>query len=230
MAINWEYSVVAFLDVLGFSNFVESDAKSLHPAHLDQLLNCIKQVKAASKDLDVRAFSDSIVISASLTSKNVATLLHNVANLQRIFIRSGVLVRGAIAFGKHFADENLIYSEALISAYVEERDDARFPRILVNKNLLDWFMNNAETDSVLKSAVAPILLTDRDGRVFLNYLDTDSLQSQLKVLKSYQVQNVSPTVLEKIQWLAEYHNYVAAELDATSIFDGAMLQGFRKVE
>jgi hypothetical protein len=229
MAINWDYGVVAFLDVLGFANFVESDAKSLHPKHLDKLLHCIKEVKAAAKDLDVRAFSDSIVISAPLNSGNVANLLHNVANLQRIFVRSGVLVRGAIAFGKHFADENLVYSEELISAYVEERDDARFPRILVNKNLLDWFMNNAETDEASRAAVAPILLADRDSRVFLNYLDPESLQSQLKVLREYQVQNVSPTVLEKIQWLAGYHNYVAAQLDVASTFDGPMLQGFRKI-
>lgn len=229
MAITWTYSVVAFIDVLGFSSFVDADSKSLVPVHLQRLYDALQEVKKAapSKNLEVRAFSDSIVISTDLSSSCVAELLETVANLQRILLDRHVLVRGAIAFGKHFADAELIYSDALIKAYTEERDQARFPRILINKDLLDWFCNDFATDTFIKARVAPLCLTDRDDRVFLHYLTPSYLATNLALLKTYNSQSMTASVLEKIQWLAEYHNFVAAKEDDQFIFDGAMIDGFR---
>jgi hypothetical protein len=227
VATKWDYGVVAFIDVLGFSSLVAADAASLEPSHLDRLRTSLQEVKAAAVDLDIRAFSDSIVISSALTSANVTNLLQSVLNLQRIFVRRSVLVRGAIAFGKHFADLDLIYSEALIRAYQEERDHARFPRILVNKDLLDWLMHDAGTTEEIKTAVNLLLLTDRDNRVFLNYLSVGALESHLKLLNGYDTGAATASVLEKIQWLAEYHNYVAGKAGSTFSCDGPLLRGFR---
>ena len=229
MSITWEYSVVAFIDVLGFSSFVEADSKSLAPTHLQRLYDALQQVKnaAPSNNLEVRAFSDSIVISTDLSSSCVAELFETVVNLQRIFIDRHVLVRGAIAFGKHFADSELIYSDALIKAYTEERDQARFPRILINKNLLDWFRNDFATDALIRDRIEPLFLTDRDDRVFLHYLNLSCLPAILTLLQTYNSQSMTATVLEKVQWLAEYHNFVAAKEGDHLLFDGAMIDGFR---
>lgn len=229
MSITWEYSVVAFIDVLGFSSFVEADSKSLVPVHLQRLYDALQQVKQAapSENLEVRAFSDSIVISTSLSSSCVAELFETVVNLQRIFIDRHVLVRGAIAFGKHFADSELIYSDALIKAYTEERDQARFPRILINKNLLDWFRNDFATDASIRDRIGPLFLTDRDDRVFLHYLTGACLPASLELLKTYSSQSMTATVLEKVQWLAEYHNFVAAKEGDHLIFNGTMIDGFK---
>lgn len=70
--MNWSYSAVAFIDVLGFSSFVEADARSVEPARLLKLQGLLAGVKSSATELDVRAFSDSITISAPLESSAVA--------------------------------------------------------------------------------------------------------------------------------------------------------------
>jgi len=123
--MQWSYCVVAFIDVLGFSSFVEADACSVEPTQLINLKGLLAGVTSDSPELDVRAFSDSITISAPLESAAVVSLFNATLDLQRRFVSGGVLVRGGIAFGKHYSDETIIYSEALIRAYQLERDKAR---------------------------------------------------------------------------------------------------------
>lgn len=229
MSVEWSYAAVAFIDVLGFSSFVESDARSIEPARLLALRELLAGVKDGAAALDVRAFSDSITISAPLESKAIAQLLKTVLNLQIRFVSGGVLVRGGIAFGKHYGDETLIYSEALIRAYELERDKARFPRILIDKNLLDWYFHNNATELKDAEAVKSVLLVDRDDFTFLNYLSVESIETHLNVICSYHVQNATPSVLEKIQWICQYHNFIAERNNSPHIYDGPMLSGFRSI-
>lgn len=105
MATTWSYGAVAFIDVLGFSALVSSDARSTIPAHLDKLRTLLAKVKESSPKLDVRAFSDSITIAAPLATKDVEDLFESIVSLQQMFVMGGALVRGGVAFGKHFADD-----------------------------------------------------------------------------------------------------------------------------
>lgn len=229
MEENWSYGAVAFIDVLGFSALVSSDSKSIQPMYLNKLRGLLGKVKEASPDLDVRAFSDCITIAAPLTSDRVALLLESVISLQRLLVGGGVLVRGGVAFGKHFADDTLIYSEALIRAYLLERDKARFPRVLVDPDLLDWYFHNEETTPEGVDMVKASLLTDRDNQVFLNYLQPSVLEEHLTIIKTYKVDNATPSVLEKVQWLGQYHNHIAKSAGSQHVFSGQMLDGFREV-
>ncbi|MCH7345563.1 hypothetical protein LZ017_19505 [Pelomonas sp. CA6] len=228
MSIEWSYGAVAFIDVLGFSAFVESDAKSIAPVHLPRLSAVLARVREASPDLDVRAFSDSITITAPLESAKVANLLKSVVELQRLFIEGGVLVRGGVAFGKHFADESLVFSEALIRAYVLERDQARFPRILVAADLLDWYFHDPATTAELAAEAHSLLLTDRDNFTFLDYLHSATLKPHLDAIQAYKIANSTPSVLEKVQWLCQYHNFRAAASGSEHVYSGPMVDGFRQ--
>ena len=225
----WSFGAVAFIDVLGFSSFVENDAKTIEPKNLLKLREILKGVKDTAPDLDVRAFSDSIVISADLESTAVSRLLTTVVNLQRHFVSGGVLIRGGVAFGKHYADETLIYSEALIRAYELERDKARFPRILVAKDLIDWYFHNQNTQASDANFVRSILLTDRDGMDFIDYLQEEFIQSHLKTISAYQKLKTTPSVLEKIQWICQYHNFSADRFGSPNKYDGPMLTGFHSI-
>lgn len=227
--MNWSYSAVAFIDVLGFSSFVEADARSVEPARLLKLQGLLAGVKSSATELDVRAFSDSITISAPLESSAVAKLIKTTLDLQSRFVSGGVLVRGGIAFGKHYGDETLIYSEALIRAYQLERDKARFPRILVAEDLLDWYFHNQETKPEDSHTVKAFLIVDRDNFVFIDYLNAASIESHLQVINAYNVDNATPSVLEKIQWLCQYHNFSAERVGSPHVYGGAMLGGFRQL-
>lgn len=228
MEASWSYGAVAFVDILGFSALVSSDSKSIKPVHLERLRDLLSKIKDGSPNLDIRAFSDSITIATTLTSERVAHLFESVTSLQRLLVGGGVLVRGGVAFGKHFADETLVYSEALIRAYLLERDKARFPRILADRDLLDWFFHNSETTANQAETVRTLLLTDRDNQVFLNYLRPEALQQHLAVIQTYKVNDATPSVLEKIQWLGQYHNFVASSVGSPDMFSGPMLDGFRE--
>ena len=232
MPAAWNYGVVAFIDVLGFASFVEQDASSLTPQHLDNFLACLQAVRASTpvEHLDVRAFSDSIIISTGLSSVEVTELLVAAVALQRIFIQRGVLVRGAVAFGKHYLDKDLIYSEALVRAYRRERDMARFPRILIDRDLLDWYINDAGTTNELARQAIPLMLRDRDNQVFLHYLNNNSVAAHRDLLLSYKLDGVTASVLEKLQWMAEYHNYFAKSKAPAILFAGPLVADFRPLE
>jgi hypothetical protein len=229
MNLDWMYGAVAFIDILGFSAMVSSDSNSLEPRHLAKLQTLIRKVKESSPDLDLRAFSDSITISVPLKSERIAYLLSSVSALQRMLVSEGVLVRGGVAFGKHFADDSLVYSEALINAYILERDKARFPRILVDPNLIDWYFHNIETSTSDAKKVKQLLLTDRDNQIFLNYLNHECIQQHLSTLEKYNIEDATPSVLEKIQWLGQYHNFIAESTSSSHFFSGDMLNGFREI-
>jgi len=228
----WDYGLVAFLDVLGFSSYVRFDSRSVDPEHLQKLLDALTEVRQSTigKSVDLRAFSDSVILSAPFSLEGVGHLVSVVIGLQRIFIRRNVLVRGGIAFGKHFADANAIYSEALVTAYELERDHARFPRVLIDPNLFDWFINDNRLGLELRDAVARNLLRDRDGRLFLHYLDAELLPAHESLLRNYEPAQLTASVLEKVQWLAEYHNYTVSGIDGSKSITLAFEAGFQVVQ
>ncbi len=214
----WEYGIVGFLDILGFGSFVRTDSQAAEPHHLERLLSALEQVRSsAAAGVDLRAFSDSVILSAALSIQSVVDVVIAVVHLQRAFVSRGVLIRGAIAFGKHFADEHAIYSAALVTAYELERDHARFPRVIVDDNLLDWFINDSRLAEQQRSTVVDSLRRDRDNRVFVHYLDGPLLPAHETLLRGYDHSGLTASVLEKIQWLAEYHNYAACSDGGTPV-------------
>lgn len=221
--------MVAFIDILGFSSFISDDAQSIEPARLLELRQLLASVKSSAVELDVRAFSDSIIISAPLEVTAVVQLLKTTLDLQSRFVSNGVLVRGGIAFGKHYSDDTLIYSEALIRAYELEKDKARFPRILVASDLLDWYFHNESTKPEDADLVKSILLVDRDNFTFIDYLQVEAIESHLRVIGLYKIYNATPSVLEKIQWLCQYHNFKAEQANSRYSYNGPMLSGFRQL-
>jgi hypothetical protein len=229
MVAEWQFAVVAFIDVLGFAALVEEDARSTDPKHLHRLVACLAEARESTPagKLDVRSFSDSIIISAPLVAVGLADVVSSVVGLQRIFARNRVLIRGAIAYGKHFSDRDSVYSEALVRAYKLERGHARFPRVIIDPDLLDWFMNESCAGDGLKKVVVDAILLDRDARAFVNYLDATSLKGHLELIRSYDLVRLSASVLEKLQWLAAYHNFVARPVDPSALVSGPLAQGFR---
>lgn len=231
MDMKWDFGAVAFLDILGFSSFIDQDAKSVLPIHLERIRESIAEAKAEeiAKHLELRAFSDSIILSTDLSTNSVLNLFHAVVRLQQKFISRGVLVRGGVAFGKHYADSDLIYSEGLVAAYKLERDTARFPRVVASVDILDWLLNHKDVTEKIKEEIHGILLKDRDGLVFLNYMEPNLLPAHLKLLNSYNAIDLTASVLEKLRWLADFHNFYAKGCNPDLIFDGAGTENFRSL-
>lgn len=210
-----EFSIVAFIDVLGFSSMVMQDARNHSPVFLPVFKEIIGEVRAsfsgANDGLDVRMFSDSIIVSAPLETANFTKVLAACADLQRRFLARGILLRGGVSFGKHYADEFVMFSDGLITAYQIECKQARYPRIVVDSNVIDYFTNFPNLADDVRTDGYRRMLRDRDRVFFVHYLTRDEFEARTAdTSQLIQRQLGAPeAVLEKLRWLHDYQRFCA---------------------
>lgn len=230
--LKFEYSIVGFLDILGFSAMVKSDTNGTTPKFLHIFKDVFEELEsiASSSSPTVKMFSDSIIIEAELSSNNLLSVIDVSAQLQRLFLKRGILLRGGVAHGKHYSKKNIMFSEALINAYLIESKMARFPRIVIEENLLSYIWHHADTDNELRDEFKKKLIVDRDKAKFVDFLSDENIVSLSSSIKSCLLTNITPeeTVLEKMRWLIDYHNHCAKlcgtpELDAENFNNGFSL-------
>ncbi|VVO86038.1 hypothetical protein PS874_01926 [Pseudomonas fluorescens] len=209
-----DYGLVAFIDILGFSSMVEEDSKGKPPKFLPIFLEVFEEVadSAAGSGCDVKMFSDSIIVEAKLTPGNVVGLLSIAASMQKLFLKRNILVRGGIAFGKHFSSERVTFSQALINAYHLESKVAKFPRIVINDDVLNFAWHHNEANEEVWREVRSLVFRDRDNSAFVHYFVDEDLDDLKPFVQSYIEHNASSheTVLEKMRWLLDYYNYCAS--------------------
>lgn len=152
MAINTKYpdwileracpyrdSYISFLDILGFKQLVQDERNShkiATPYYALQDMFASSDKDSSAGKMSLALISDTIVLSADASIPNI---VENVVSLTSAIIREyweeGIILRGAITFGKLFHDGNIVYGPALVDAYLMERDKAVFPRVIVSKDM-----------------------------------------------------------------------------------------------
>ena len=221
----FDYAVVVFIDILGFREMVSDDAQSTNPRYLPRIIDTIHRVREQKTDtLSIESFSDSVIISAPLSVTSVVAALDTAIKLQRSFVLADVLVRGGVSFGKHYNQNNVLFSEALVSAYEHESMHAKVPRIVIDPNMLDWLVNHQDFTPQLRTHVNSLLCKDRDNWKFLHYIDDVALHHGV-VLRRVKSKISNPSILEKIRWLVDYHNHCARR----GGFNGLAIPGFEVV-
>lgn len=205
--MEFAFHFVAFLDILGFSEMVRADAESPSaPQFLRKLLDVQRETVssvASEAGFDVNQFSDSVVIALPFDKPNFGRFLGVVAGFQFRLFSEGLLCRGGITHGKHFASGSFVFSAGLVEAYFIERDVARYPRIAVSQDLLDLLFSSRRIGSDYP------LLRERDGSVFVDFLrGTDLEQAYHHVAKILEAnKSCERGVREKLAWLSEYFDY-----------------------
>ena len=147
----YEERIVAFVDVLGFKNEIEK--KTVNPSvgveneeetervyDFISLLNkdFVKRNTSDDSTYRVSQFSDSLVISYSVSEKaSVFWILMSLLYLHLGAIYHGLLIRGAVTFGKLIHDDEHLFGPAMDEAYKMESEIANFPRIIVNQKLIE---------------------------------------------------------------------------------------------
>jgi hypothetical protein len=201
------YHFVAFLDILGFSDMVEQDCSgpSADAVYLPKLLGVHKTAFAYARKFvgaKVTQFSDSIILALPYSPAEFAGVLDHVAVLQQTLLQDGILSRGGLSYGKHYSDEEFIFSDALIRAYKIERDRAIFPRVVVDDDLLDLL-------GPLASNPPLSLIREADGACFVDYL-RKMMPDVARTAVSDATANWQKTpvrVREKMRWLRDYAAY-----------------------
>lgn len=219
MDLKLESHIVAFIDLLGFSEMVRKDCESSEPPrHLKLLYRAHARAAATfSADLDAGLiqFSDSIVFSKPYSSKSLSGFLDAISNWQRSLLMDGLLCRGGITFGKHFVKDKFLFSKAMIDAYHLESATARYPRIVVSQNLLDLVAVDISINTL------PLRKED-DGILFVDYLDAPG-NERVELVKAVSAvidknRTEGASVQEKMRWLARYSDHVLETNFATPQF------------
>lgn len=160
--------LAALLDVIGYRDRLERDRKSgrldLKDA-LQKAMNVLSDVNET--DYAYQAISDTIIIT-SVKVDDLVGLLNVLKNVQLSFLREGLLVRGGVAYERHFKSNTITYSHALALAYQIEIDVAVYPRVVVDHNVIEMQRGNTDAWRQLSSSE---LVCEWNGVYFLNILD-----------------------------------------------------------
>jgi len=248
-------SIVTFLDILGYRNYVKDADGPLNDklALLKQTVE--KGYKYVRDDIfpkqsdsqrfwETKTFSDNISIFYPLRngqifapghdtcSDNIVLALFHVtsllASLQMEMIRSGgFFVRGSIAVGEAYVDDNFIFSDGLIEAYESENKDAIDPRIIFSKSAaesIDKYIENGSNGDRFDYLYG--ITKDADGLYYVDYLKHLEDESEfskdnfLDIHKEYLTKKINdfkndPKCLRKYLWSVNYHNRFCGSVGMT---------------
>src|ERR1039458_1664468 len=146
-------SWVVFLDILGFVEDVrQADQAGKQERHLKQLRSALAEAKAdliegienpLSANLPdsyvIKVFTDNIVLGFPILDdgeSEFGTMLFRVGRYQYTLLKHGLFVRGGIAFGDLYMDDDVVYGKGLLDAYEAETKLARDPRIVLGPSAM----------------------------------------------------------------------------------------------
>ncbi len=121
---------VAFIDILGFSQFVSEENNGDKTEKLFSFVDKFCYLFNTSPNLKVKVsfFSDSIVLS----SENFANLIAPIY-IAESFLKSelGLLFRGGITKGKYYNTNGVTFGPAVVKAYNLE-ESAKYSRVIID--------------------------------------------------------------------------------------------------
>jgi hypothetical protein len=189
-------SVVAFLDVLGFTQsmrlaYAGGDAAQLLTSFRSALDDAYERFQGkeweriigpekAATETDawhVKAFTDNIVIGYPVHPREpdaeaeLGSLLLAIRDYQLEMTVRGFFLRGGVSIGELYMDDEIVFGDALIEAYETEQTAARDPRIVVSKSAQAHVRQHfGFYGHPADSPHNEVLLKDVDGQLFVNYL------------------------------------------------------------
>jgi hypothetical protein len=249
--INFEKYVVAFIDILGFSNFIKEAEKrnSDENKQLRVLLKVLDENPVFKNELNENIFlpkdmglicrqiSDSFIITApcSKSNDNVPTLLGvsiKAIQIYQALLSIGLSVRGGIAVGNLFIEDDNIYGSAFLDAYETESIKAIYPRILLHHTAVKE-LNDLHEYKYKR----PSYFVQLDNDIFLDsFFDVTLISKKHEdittILKKFKtnievnlVKKLEPKIRNKWAWIAlhlnahiEYYQLEVEKINVESIF------------
>ena len=234
--IPYDARITTFIDILGFSRDVL--ALPTHPRLLASIEAVLFRLQKCKSDIDraradrgllhdarMTCFSDCVVISYKPEPAAALRAVNHAAFIGRVLLSGGYLPRGAIAIGRLMHNEDLLFGEALITAYNEERCRVNTPRI----KLMDPFrtMVLKELARTGKGSLEFIVSDNDEAFVDIlgnrwDFLEEERLDRNRRVIPGHHVDEIysemrAALILrfenaphegarDKLRWMAEYVN------------------------
>jgi len=203
-------AIVVHSDILGFKSIIENAENDKNEETLNKLKIAVDQSLGTLKlfdtlenqtksKLNFKLFSDNLYASFSYEEDNFKTFSNAFINsiiFARIYyenmLNNHILIRGGISFGNDYSDDKIIFSMALVKAYKIESENAIFPRIVIDNELINIVKQNLVVPSqLIHDILNNSILTDQDNIHFINPngLSKD-LNSELNDLKGIDLDKI----------------------------------------
>ncbi len=242
-------SYCAFLDVLGFSaRIADSYRDETHNDLLERfhgiLARSIDKLKNAHDEYSLlyyKSFTDNVVLAHPQYSDDMEAefgpILDGISAYQLDMALNGFFIRGGLAVGQLFIDDNSAYGAALLEAHRLESNVAVNPVVVLCDKTMELVDRHVRYYSGESAPQFQDVLRGPDGRYFLNYLaacaewdDDGDLQLDVASLRLHKQQIESsleayasvPAVFAKFAWLASYHNYFCDTVASHPQYDPAL--------
>ena len=221
-------SFCAFADILGFKELIiQSDREGTANQVLQNLHAIVSgeiSRMQAIKDFalgGLKSFTDNIILGFPLPDNDdgesqFGLLIQSLTKLQYKMAIQGFFMRGGVAVGPLYMDDNIVFGKALLDAYDIEQTVAVYPRIvfspasitIISKHLSYYAEGEAPHNNDLVRS---------EQSIFANYLvackNEDDNKFDVQGLINHRdhiINKIGSTrtgVLEKFKWLAAYHNW-----------------------
>jgi hypothetical protein len=228
-------SIVAFLDILGFSQASTSCATAEDAQRLlDKIATAIDDSRnfvrddfinsetAAANRWATKFFSDNLALGYALDDNTVDHapaawfIIRCAQRYQLRMVMNGFFVRGALTQGPICLTDDIIFGSALIECYQLESKASIVPRVVLAERLQQLVMNSyrADVDRTAPGG-SQAICRDVDGWWFVNYLQAtqDARGVQWELIERHKasiLDSLSHTtrhdVLPKFGWACRYHN------------------------
>ena len=202
---NLPYVYAALLDILGYRNHLNADRSSGSLDFKNALVNALSVLTTVNDAIyKCQSISDTITITCS-SRDDFVEFLEVLKSVQIAFLRNGLHLRGGITFQQHFHSGNITYSHAFARAYELESTYAIYPRIVIDRNIIDMF----DSRSMLRELLNPKLICHQNNVFFLNILDESNwneIFEAAKIIfgKSEKELQKNENALIKHAWFEEY--------------------------
>lgn len=233
-------SVVCVLDLLGFVSEMKAAYEN---GAADKLLVRLREaLSVAGKEFNedipgvtnttwswhVKMYTDNVVVGSPIIFSDAEGELGNLMLVLRYFqldmASRGFFLRGGIAIGQLYMDDEIVFGDGLAEAYRVESSLARDPRITLSESFTPYVKRHL--GFYRKPAESPhnqVLLRDADGQLFVNYLgaafddypenpDFSLISAHREAVTTKLEQyKTAPPIWGKYAWVANYHNFICDE-------------------
>lgn len=212
--------IVAYIDLLGMTNRIKGADERLVMNKLYNLysfsMKLTKDIQIEeNQDIQFKIFSDNIIIAKKLSAetgqrkRDIRSILMCAGHFQELTVSDSVgwLLRGGISIGQLFIDDVMVWGDALLKAYYLEDKIANYPRIIMDKNVVDEIMGDNQLNEYLRQ--------DFDNLYFLNFLNGchycgETLMNGFHIMQKEVGNSIDEKTSQKFSW---HMNFVNSELD-----------------
>jgi len=229
--MDYEERFVAFIDIVGFKDLIKRSIgpiRSVTPAEIREALEVPQPIGSDKIILSqigdisdsghrMATFSDCIAITTIPTEKGLMHLLHHVSQIGFKLIRMKILCRGGITRGLIYHDDKAIFGPAMINAVEMEKNDAKYPRIILNSDIVQY-----GHQSTINKIFKRFVLEDDDGWYFVHTLrvlrmimdcemeppyDICEMCSEIDKHIRMELDRLSGKEREKVLWFKKYFDW-----------------------